>query len=222
MGAPACAPHSASGYRCGELPADPRGFPSERPEEGNFFRSNRVPFPFAYICSQRAPGLARKHIIDLGFVERVYSSDSGDDLTSDLREAAAISIFEAWWTYKLEDPESDQYVSWLEQMRSEYSQLDEDLHEQFNKKKEFIEGKREERKRARNAEFSVPAVDDGFDNPNGPTDGGWDSVDGAGDAGDAGDGWSQAAAMVSNEGGADWDKTTEEAPAWSGPSNSMW
>lgn len=108
-------------------------------------------------------------------------------------------------------------------MRINYPQLDEDLHEQFNKKKDFIEGKREERKRARDAEGSAPAVDTGFDTLDAPTDGGWDAVNGAGDAGD---GWNKAAAMVSNEGGAgaDWDKTTEEAPSWAAPSNgnSMW
>lgn len=174
---------------------------------------------FAYICSQRAPGCARKHLIDLGFVERIYNSETGDDLTSDLREAAAMSIFEAWWTYKLDASEYDQYVSWLEQMRIDYPQLDEDLHEQFNKKKEFIEGKREERKRARAAESSAPAADNGFDNPDAPADGGWDSVDGTVDAVD---GWNQAAAMVSNEGGADWDKTTEEAPSWAVTSGSVW
>lgn len=103
-------------------------------------------------------------------------------------------------------------------MRVDYPQLDEDLHEQFNKKKEYIEGKREERKRARNAEINGPPVDTGFDNPDGPADGGWDSVDGAGDAGDAGDGWNQAAAMMSNEGGADWAKTTDEAPSWAASS----
>ncbi|KAK7698008.1 hypothetical protein SLS64_012997 [Diaporthe eres] len=170
---------------------------------------------------KRAPGTARKHIINLGFVERMYNNENDDDLTSDLREAAAISIFEAWWTHKLDAPEYDQYASWLEQMRIDYPQLDEDLHEQFNKKKEFIEGKREERKRARDTEFSAPPVDTGFDNPDAPIDGGWDSVDGTGDAGD---GWNQAAAMVSNEGGVgvDWDKTAEEAPSWAASSNSMW
>lgn len=151
----------------------------------------------------------------------MYGNENDDDLTSDLREAAAISIFEAWWTHKLDAPEYDQYASWLEQMRIDYPQLDEDLHEQFNKKKEFIEGKREDRKRARDTEFSAPPVDTGFDNPDAPIDGGWDSVDGTGDAGD---GWNQAAAMVSIEGGVgvDWDKTTEEAPSWAASSNSMW
>lgn len=107
-------------------------------------------------------------------------------------------------------------------MRIDYPQLDEDLHEQFNKKKEFIEGKREERKRARDAESSAPPVDTGFDNPDAPIDGGWDSVDGAGDGGD---GWNQAAAMVSNEGGADadWNNATEAAaPSWAASSNGMW
>ncbi|KKY36242.1 hypothetical protein UCDDA912_g03786 [Diaporthe ampelina] len=168
---------------------------------------------------KRAAGYARKHIIDLRLVKRIYSSEVGDHLTSDLREVAAISIFEAWWTHKLDDPEFDEYVSELEQMRVDVPKLDEDLHEQFIKKKEFIAGKREERKRARDAEFSAAPVDNGFDNPHGPTDGGWDSVDGAGDAGD---GWNQAAAVVTNEGAADWEKTTEEKPSWGAASDSIW
>lgn len=107
-------------------------------------------------------------------------------------------------------------------MRVDYPQLDEDLHKQFNKKKEYIEGKRDERKRARDAEIHGPPVDTGFDNPDGPTDGGWDSVDGAGGAADPGDGWNQAAAMMSAETGAAWEKITETAPSWAAPSGSMW
>lgn len=152
-------------------------------------------------------------------VKRIYSSETNDLLTSDLREAAAISIFEAWWTRKLDEPEFDEYVSELEKMRVDYPELDEDLHEQFKKKKEFIEGKREERKRAQDGQFSAGPVDNGFDSPDGPADGGWDSVDGAGDAGD---GWNHAAAMMTNEGAADWEKAAEEKPSWGAASDSMW
>lgn len=109
-------------------------------------------------------------------------------------------------------------MSFLEQMRVDYSQLDEDLHEQFNKKKEYIEGKREEKKRARAEASGAP----GFDAANGSADGGWDnaSVGVADGAGDAGDGWNQAAALVTTEGADSWE--TEETPSWAAPSASMW
>lgn len=109
-------------------------------------------------------------------------------------------------------------MSYLEQMRIDYPQLDEDLNEQFNKKKEYIEAKREEKKRS-HAEASAVPFDDGFDAPKGSADGGWDSVDGAGDAGD---GWNQAAAMVTSEGASDWEKTAEETASWIAPPASMW
>lgn len=109
-------------------------------------------------------------------------------------------------------------MSYLEQMRIDYPQLDEDLNEQFNKKKEYIEAKREEKKRS-HAEASALPVDDGFDVPKGSADGGWDSVDGAGDAGD---GWNQAAALVTSEGASDWEKTAGETASWIAPPASMW
>ena len=167
---------------------------------------------------QRAPGYARKHLIGLGYVERIYNSEGNDDLTSDLREAAAISIFEGWWTFNLDLPEYDEYVTRLEQIRVDYPQLDEDLHEQFNKKKEYIEGKRQEKIRAR-AEASALPVDTGFNTVNGSAEGGWGTVDAAGDTGD---GWNQAAATLTSEGAGDWDKATEETSSWGAPSASMW
>lgn len=103
-------------------------------------------------------------------------------------------------------------------MRVDYPQLDEDLHEQFNKKKEYIEGKRQEKIRAR-AEASALSVDTGFDKLNGSSGGGWDSVD---TAVDTGDGWNQAAAMMTTDGTGDWDKTAEETSSWAAPSVSMW
>ncbi|KAJ0108991.1 hypothetical protein J7T55_005539 [Diaporthe amygdali] len=186
--------------------------------------ANHLEIPEASLqtgLKKRAPGHARKHVISLDFVERIYSEENYAEYTDDLREIAAISIFEAWWTFKLDGPESDQYISWLEQMRVDYPQLDADLHQQFDKKKEFIESKREERRRARDAEVSAPSAENGFDNPGDPiATGGWDSVDGAGGA--DGDGWNQAAAMLTTEGGADWDKATEEAPSWAAPATSIW
>ncbi|KAL1859052.1 hypothetical protein Daus18300_009690 [Diaporthe australafricana] len=173
---------------------------------------------------KRLPGCARKHILDLDTVERIYSNED-PDYDDDLQEAAAISIFEAWWTYKLDDAEFDDYMSRLEDMRVEYPQLDADLHQQFDRKKEFIEGKREERKRNRDGEGSAPYANTGFDNPGGgTTSAGFDSVGGAGDTG--GDGWSQAAAMMTTDGGTegefDWEKAMQETPSWATASASMW
>ncbi|POS73242.1 hypothetical protein DHEL01_v208368 [Diaporthe helianthi] len=187
---------------------------------------NNIPLPCClfqsayHINTQRAPGYARKHLIDLGFVERIYGSDNKEELTSDLREAAAISIFEAWWTRKLDEPEYDQYMSFLEQMRVDYPKLDEDLHEQFDKKKEYIEGKREEKKRAR----AEGAGQTGLDAASGRADGGWDTaaVDVKEGAGDAGDEWNQAAALVTTESPAVWEAAAEEAPAWAASSSSVW
>lgn len=149
---------------------------------------------------QRAPGYARKHIIDLDLVERIYDQND-KEYQDDLQEIAAISIFEAWWTKKLDEPAYEEYMSFLEQMRIEYPKLDEDLHDQFQKKKDFIEGKREEKKRFRDAEASVgrAAADEGWDSvdvkPTAVTAGGeWGSeqVDGAAEAG--GDDWNNAGA----------------------------
>jgi hypothetical protein len=105
-------------------------------------------------------------------------------------------------------------------MRVEYPQLDADLHEQFIKKKEYVEGKREEKKRARAEASAVPA-DSGFDTLNECSDAGWDSVT---TAVDTGDGWNQAAAMMTKNCTDDRDNTAEETPSWDAPSAtaSMW
>lgn len=122
-------------------------------------------------ATQRAPVYARKHLIDLDIVERIYDeNDKG--YTDDLQEIAAISIFEAWWTKKLDEPEHDEYMGFLEQMRAEYPKLDEDLRTQFQKKKDFIEGKREEKKRLRDSEASAPLTDGAMG-----VGKGWDMVD---------------------------------------------
>ncbi|KAI3393733.1 hypothetical protein diail_3779 [Diaporthe ilicicola] len=167
---------------------------------------------------KRIPGYARKHLIDLAVVERIYSNENSE-YDDELREIAAISIFEAWWNYKLDDAEFDEYMARLAEMRVEYPQLDADLHQQFDRKKDFIEGKREERKRNRDGEGSAPYNTNGFNNPGGAVVvGAWDSMDGAAEA--SGDGWNQAAAKMTAEGGIDWEKTMEETPSWAtGPAN---
>ncbi|KAG8163014.1 hypothetical protein KVR01_007492 [Diaporthe batatas] len=216
-----------------EFEADPEQREDERPHQLHVLLeviavANLLKIPEGSLqngLKKRAPGYARRHLIDLGFVERLYAGEANGELAADLREAAAISIFEAWWTYKLEGPEYDQYMSFLEQMRVEYPQLDKDIHEQFNKKKEYIEGKREEKRRARAAEAA--GLTGGLDSATGAADvgGGWDTaaVEVTGGVGDAGDGWSQAAALVTTEGPAPWETTSEEAPAWAASSgNSMW
>lgn len=165
-------------------------------------------------ATQRAPGYARKHIIDLDLVERIYDKDD-KEYSDDLQEIAAISIFEAWWTKKLDEPEYDEYMDILERLRAEYHQLDEDLHDQFQKKKDFIEGKREEKKRLRDADASVAraggsmGADEGWDSvdvqPAAVTVGGsWNStqVDGTAELGD--DDWNVAGVVTSTEGNDAW------------------
>ncbi|ROW15610.1 hypothetical protein VPNG_02204 [Cytospora leucostoma] len=120
---------------------------------------------------KRAPVYARKHLIDLDTAERIYD-ENDKEYTNDLQEIAAISIFEAWWTKKLDEPEYDEYMGFLEQMRAEYPKLDEDLRTQFQKKKDFIEGKREEKKRLRAAEASAPLTDGAMG-----VGEGWDTAD---------------------------------------------
>lgn len=133
---------------------------------------------------QRAPGYARKHIIDLDLVERIHDKND-KEYTDDLQEIAAISIFEAWWTKKLDEPEYDEYMDFLEQMRAEFPKLDEDLHSQFQKKKDFIEGKRDEKKRLRDAEANAALAGGGLD-----ADNGWGTFGVQPVAVTADDGWS--------------------------------
>ncbi|KUI72282.1 hypothetical protein VM1G_07742 [Cytospora mali] len=154
---------------------------------------------------KRGPSYARKHLIDLDIVERIYD-ENDKEYTDDLREIAAISIFEAWWTKKLDESEYDEYMSFLEQMRVEFPKLDEDLRVQFQKKKDFIEGKRDEKKRLRDTEASaaLAGVDEGWDSVDVQpaaiaVGGGWDSteVDGAAEAG--GNDWNNAGVATSAE-----------------------
>lgn len=114
---------------------------------------------------------ARKNLIDIDYVERLYDTSDPDYEDADrlLQEAAAASIFEAWWTRQLDEPEFDEYCSHIEQLRVDFEQLDKDLNARFHEKQDFIEKKREERRAKVAAVPVVPdvsAVTDGVD-------GGW-------------------------------------------------
>lgn len=123
-------------------------------------------------------------------VKKIYNPDD-QEYNDDLQEIAAISIFEAWWIRILDQPEFDMYESCLKQQRVELPKLDEDLHDQFNKKKEFVLGKREEKKRLRDAEASAALSGGGLG-----ADQGWDSAAVLPTAVTAGDGagWNDAEA----------------------------
>lgn len=114
---------------------------------------------------------ARKNLIDIDYVARLYDTSDPDYEDADrlLQEAAAASIFEAWWTRQLDEPKFDEYSSHVEQLRVEFEQLDKDLNARFHEKQDFIEKKREERRAKVSAVPVVPdvgAVSDG-------ADGGW-------------------------------------------------
>lgn len=91
---------------------------------------------------------ARHSLIDIEYIERIYDEEHPEAMgvSEPLREAAAASIFEAWWKCVLDDPEYDDYCCYLEQMRVKFPKLDEDLNKRFDDKKEYIQKKREERR----------------------------------------------------------------------------
>lgn len=114
---------------------------------------------------------ARKNLIGNDYVARLYDENHPDYTGADrhLQEAAAASIFEAWWTRQLDGPDYAEYCSHLEQMRVEFQQLDADLNTRFDEKKAFINKKREER-RAKDATVPSTAA------TTNTTDGGWGSA----------------------------------------------
>lgn len=105
---------------------------------------------------------ARKNLIDIDYVARLYdtSDPDYDGAERPLQEAAAASIFEAWWTRQLDEPEFDDYCSQIEQLRIEFEQLDKDLNTRFDEKKDFLDKKREER---RVKFMNAPVVPDASD-----------------------------------------------------------
>lgn len=108
-------------------------------------------------------------------------------------------------------------MSFLEQMRAEYPKLDENLHDQFQKKKDFIEGKRDEKKHLRDAEASA-ALAGGDMGANE----GWATVDVQPAAITAGGGWDSLQVDGAAEtGGNDWNNAGTDASA-GGSSNNAW
>lgn len=98
---------------------------------------------------------ARHSLIDICHVILIYDDSEGNKEylggggTDALREAAAASIFEAWWSRTLDEPEYDEYCSHLEQLRAKFPKLDEDLNKRFDDKMAYINQKREEKREAR-------------------------------------------------------------------------
>ncbi|KAF3762991.1 hypothetical protein M406DRAFT_331564 [Cryphonectria parasitica EP155] len=118
---------------------------------------------------KRAMKYARKGLINLDYVERLYDEGHFQYLgpSEALQEAASASIFEAWWTRKLDEPEYNDYCSFIEQMRAVFPKLDEDLNKRFDDKKEHIEKKKAEKK----AQQAAP-----YNSSNNGADGGWGSA----------------------------------------------
>lgn len=146
---------------------------------------------------------ARKALIGWEYVERLYDQDNDlyiDDPT--LQEAAAASIFEAWWTHQLDDPELDEYCSFLEQMRVEFPKLDEDLNGRFAEKKAFIEKKREERKNPQlRGDGAGDRYGSGDKHGNGNDQGSTNGADG---------GWGNAAAATAGDAADEWGTSGEQ------------
>lgn len=101
--------------------------------------------------SKAAIKYARHSLIDLEHVLVIYNENHqnyvGDD--EQLRDAAAASIFEAWWNKTLDDPAFDDYCDFIEKYRVEFPKLDEDINKRYEDKKEYITKKREEKREER-------------------------------------------------------------------------
>lgn len=153
---------------------------------------------------------ARKNLIDIDYVGRLYDTSEPycDGDIRPLQEAAAASIFEAWWTRQLDEPEFDEYASYVEQLRAEFDQLDQDLNARFDEKKGFIEKKREER---RTKGSVVPAVSDFGAVVGDGADGGWGTAATVAAAGQ--DEWAAGGANGAN-GGEDLTSGGTVANGW--------
>lgn len=148
---------------------------------------------------------ARKDLIEIENVERIYDVDHFEYLgpSEALREAAAASIFEAWWSRKLDEPKYDDYCLWMEQMRIQFPQLDDDINKRFDDKKQFIEKKEEERKAQK---VAAAATNDG------PGDGGSGHNTSYSNTNGADGGWGTAAAAV-GDGTGEWGVTEDVSHA---------
>lgn len=159
---------------------------------------------------------ARKALIELDYVARIYDVDNADSFGENeaiLQEAAATSIFEAWWSGVLDDEKYDEYCMYVEQMRVKFPKLDEDINARLKDKVEFIEKKREERRAGKTNNGGVDgAADGGYGPTNGP-DGGWgnaavgtgETITGEWAAGDSGG----TGAAASSTGDGEWSATAE-------------
>lgn len=92
--------------------------------------------------------LSRKAIIPLDLVRQIFDSFSPLNALG-LQEVAATSIFEAWYTWKLEEDCYDEYMYELTDLRDGIPELDQCLHEAVEKKDAWIKERREKKRRER-------------------------------------------------------------------------
>lgn len=114
---------------------------------------------------KRAVGYARKNLLDLDLVAKIYDEEDEDYGGLGLEEAASTSIFEAWWNKTLDADEYTEYCNRLADMRIENPILDGDLHTAVKKKEAFIEQRKAEKKAEREAAAAGVGFNGvGFDN----------------------------------------------------------
>lgn len=148
--------------------------------------------------------MARDYLIDLPTVSRIFDSGNAEVYDLGLQEVAAASIFSHWYDYKLEDPEFDDYMEELTEMRKNIVELDDALHKALEDKDAWLKNKRQER---RDKQAEEAASGSGWGN----TDG--DNAEASGFGVDSS--WGNAAEASGSGGNGDWADTTE-VPAISG------
>jgi hypothetical protein len=143
--------------------------------------------------------IARKNLMSWDEVEWFYQTvfpSIPQDKLGPLQHVAATSIFQAWWSGRLDgqDCEQPEEMCYLSVLRQEIPQLDKDLHELCELNEAEVRRKWEEKDKAKKSTFNAESGEGG----------GWDPpVDTAG-SGTAE--WDNSNATASNtQGGNNWD-----------------
>lgn len=114
-----------------------------------------------FFLEKRLNFIARKHLMPFEQVVKFYSVDS-DPYKAGLRKIACASIFNAWWEYRLDESATPELMEELSDLREDFPELDQDLHDAVEEKDAAMEKSRLERKAKREAEQS--GADGGFGN----------------------------------------------------------
>lgn len=112
----------------------------------------------AYHLKKRLHGCARKRLMPLDQVRNFYDASS-EVHNLGLKDIACASVFNAWWDARLDESVNPELMEELYDMRQENQELDQDLHDACQTRREEVEKKWAEKKAKREAERAEQAAD---------------------------------------------------------------